>query len=213
MFTGIIEELGQVIGLSGASGIKQLAVQAEIFGQAKVGDSISINGACLTITELKGKEAKFDVSRETLEKTCLGKLKKTNKVNLEMALKADSRLGGHFVTGHVDCAGKILNKPTQDKNWTFEIGFDPEYKKYIVKKGSITVDGISLTVGEVKDKSFLVYIIPHTAKMTTLGFKQIGDLVNIEVDVLGKYVESVLGKHNNETRVTEAFLKEHGFLF
>ena len=212
MFTGIVEELGKVLEPKNAGGVKKLGVEAGILKTAKIGDSISVNGACLTIAEAAGNRAWFDVSQETLDKTYLGKIKPGEKVNLEAALKADSHLGGHFVTGHVDCVGKILNKTEYDKNWVFEVGFEPQLRKYIAQKGSVAVDGISLTVGEVKDSSFLVYIIPHTVKVTTLGFKAKNDFVNIETDVLAKYVENMLSKKENKSNISETFLAEHGFL-
>ncbi len=134
MFTGIIEELGRVLSLNKDGGFGRLAVEAEVFKTSKIGDSISVNGACLTITEIEDKQACFDVSEETLSKTCLGRLRKGEKVNIERALKADARLGGHFVSGHIDCVGKIINKAEKDDNLIFEIKLEPEFKKYVVKK-------------------------------------------------------------------------------
>jgi riboflavin synthase len=213
MFTGIVEELGKVVYLNKTANAARLGVEADIFKNSKVGDSVCINGACLTIAKLDNKKAEFDVSQETLDKTYLGKLKIGEKVNIERALKVGDRFGGHFVTGHVDCVSKILGKKEKDDNMIFEFEIQPEFKRYIINKGSVSIDGISLTIAQAREGSFLAYVIPHTAKVTTLGLKSTNDLVNVEFDMFGKYAESMLDKRqNNKTKISETFLKEHGFM-
>ncbi|MFH1406913.1 MAG: riboflavin synthase [Candidatus Omnitrophota bacterium] len=202
MFTGIIEALGRV----GSTGANKIALEAELFAGAKKGDSISINGVCLTISELKDKAASFDVSGETKNRTNLGRLKIGEKANLERALKLGERLGGHFVSGHIDCTGKI--SAFDAAKMTIDI--PREFMKYAAEKGSIAVDGISLTLNNVKNHSFTVYIIPHTLKATTLGFKKPGDSVNIEFDILAKYAENFSAA--KQTKITKEFLAQHGLL-
>ncbi|MBN1405497.1 MAG: riboflavin synthase [Candidatus Omnitrophica bacterium] len=213
MFTGIIEEIGLVSELIKQASSAVLCVKADkILSDTKIGDSISVNGVCLTIVEKSGNILKFDVSPETLDKTDLGNLKSQDKVNLERALKADSRLGGHFVAGHIDCIGKIKAKASIGD--TIKIAFDvpQDFMKYIASKGSVAIDGISLTVGEVFRDYFTVYIIPHTLKNTTLSFKREGDSVNLETDILAKYTETLLSSKEKKSNITPQFLSEHGFV-
>lgn len=211
MFTGIIEELGIVKTLGKKGSGYVLSVKAKkIPSDIKIGDSVSVNGACLTVIENVAGILKFDVSDETLKKTNIGELSASDKVNLERSLKVDSRLGGHFVTGHIDCTAKINQK--EKIGDTVKIGFSlcADFSKYIVPKGSVAIDGISLTVGEVFKDSFSVYIIPHTLAHTTLAFKKQLDSVNVEFDILAKYVEKTLpGKEKSNLSIN--FLTEHGF--
>ncbi len=193
MFTGIIEELGSVKGVRRQSDGMRLSVSAKVImdGMQK-GDSIAVNGACLTVTEFDRSSFTADVSGETVKRTNLGKLRTGDRVNLERPMKLSDRLGGHMVSGHVDGIGIIrgLEKRGGISVFTFEA--PSEVQRYIIVKGSVAIDGISLTVNEVKGNRFTVTIIPHTAEMTTLGFKKTGDAVNLESDMIGKYVENFL---------------------
>ncbi|MFH0731325.1 MAG: riboflavin synthase [Candidatus Omnitrophota bacterium] len=212
MFTGIIEELGIVVNLSKSAGFAVLSLKAkEILAYAKKGDSVSVNGICLTITDKASNVLKFDVSAETLKRTNIASLRSSDKVNLERALKADSRFGGHFVSGHVDFTSKIKRKELIQKTVKIEFQIQPDAARYIVPKGSIAVDGISLTVGEVLKNSFDVYAIPYTLENTTLGFKKENDVVNIEVDMLAKYAEKLLSAKDT-SNVTKDLLSECGFI-
>lgn len=189
MFTGIIEELGVVKGLLPKGGISALTIEAGIASSdVKIGDSIAVNGVCLTVVKIKGSDVTFELLSETAKLTNLGKLKIGGKVNLERSLKVGGRLNGHFVTGHIDCLGIIRNKGYQASNQYFEIVIAEKFLRYIAPKGSIAVDGISLTVVNQRSNAFNVYIIPHTLQKTTLSFKDRGDAVNIEFDILAKYV-------------------------
>lgn len=212
MFTGIIEELGTIKSLDKKSQAVVLSVKADkVLSDVKKGDSIAINGVCLTVTNISGNILKFDVSGETLEKSNIGSLKPDEKVNLENALKADSRLGGHFVTGHIDCTSAIRKTRKPGDNLIMEIAMPRQFIRYVVPKGSIAVDGISLTVGDVFDDYFIVHIIPYTFANTTLSFKKQGDYVNIETDVLAKYVNRT---HSSKEKsdITTDFLSNHGFM-
>ncbi|MGZ3580529.1 MAG: riboflavin synthase, partial [Syntrophales bacterium] len=174
-----------------------------------IGDSISISGACLTLTEKGSKRFSADVSAETLARTNLKSLKSGDKVNLEKSLRLNSFLGGHLVLGHVDGIGKIEEKASKSNSIQFSVEIDAGLGRYIVEKGSIAVDGISLTVNRCEKNRFYVNIIPHTARNTTLGFKKTADLVNIETDIIGKYVEKFV---NPGKGINMNFLAEHGFL-
>ncbi|MCX5697621.1 MAG: riboflavin synthase [Candidatus Omnitrophica bacterium] len=187
MFTGIVEELGEVARISKRSGLTVLEIKAHSVSEdAKIGDSIAVNGACLTIIKKESGILSFEVMPETNDFTDLGTLRLMEKVNLERALKIGDRLSGHFVTGHIDCLGVIRRKHYIRENLSFEIAPAAKSMQYVLQKGSIAVDGISLTVAERKPASFSVYIIPHTLKNTTLGFKSSGDKVNLEFDILAK---------------------------
>jgi len=190
MFTGIVEELGVVDGIEQQTDAVRLTVRGpHVMTDTGLGDSISVNGCCLTVAERDGETFAADVMRETLDKTSLGVLEPGSRVNLERAVTATTRLGGHIVQGHVDAAGELIGR-TPSEHWeVVEISLPRELSRYLVDKGSVTVDGISLTVVEVRADSFTVSLIPETLARTTLGFKQSGDLVNLEVDVIAKYVE------------------------
>lgn len=188
MFTGIIEELGVVKAISRKGAVTVLAVKAQMCAQdVKVGDSIAVNGVCLTAVKIENDSLSFELLEETLKLTNLGKLKIKEKVNLERSLKIGDRLSGHFVTGHIDCAGVIRNKTHILGNLCFEIAVPKEFLKFIVPKGSISLDGISLTVVNRRSDTFSVYIIPHTLRNTTLSLKGPSALLNIECDILAKY--------------------------
>ena len=194
MFTGIVEELGVVEGLVDQGDAVRLVVRGpHVTLDAGLGDSIAVNGCCLTVAEREQETFTADVMRETLDKTSLGALSPGDRVNLERAVTPQTRLGGHIVQGHVDGTGTLVGR-TPSEHWeVVEISLPVDLARYLVPKGSITVDGISLTVVEVKSESFTVSLIPETLARTTLGFKQPGDPVNLEVDVIAKYVERLLG--------------------
>lgn len=195
MFTGLVVEMGEIISLVRKGGGVRLSLRAAVLsGDAVLGDSISINGTCLTVVERAGSTLAFDLSDETLRSTNLGGLKPRDRVNLEPALRMDSRLGGHFMTGHVDGVGRIRSKVLSGDVYTVVIEADRKITGFLVEKGSVAVDGISLTVVDVLPDGFSLVIIPHTAAVTTIGFKAAGDSVNIEVDILGKYVSKFLAR-------------------
>ena len=199
MFTGIVEELGVVEGIEQQDDAIRLTVRgAFVTTDASLGDSIAVNGCCLTVAPRDGETFTADVMHETLSKTSLGALDIGSKVNLERAVTPTTRLGGHVVQGHVDGTGRVLRR-TPSEHWeVVEIELPADLTRYLVPKGSITVDGISLTVVDVLESSFTVSLIPETLARTTLGFKQPGDPVNLEVDVIAKYVERLL-EHRQET--------------
>jgi len=189
MFTGIISHLGTIKKIDSKKNLMVFSIDlGPLSKKVKLGDSVSISGVCLTITAKKATVVSFDLMKETIEKTALRTLGVGGRVNLELALEVGGRLGGHFVTGHVDEVA-VIKHIAQDKNWVaITLSSTPAIRKYIVPKGSVTVDGISLTVGKVEKDYFEVYLIPYTLKVTTLGLKKIGDCVNIETDILAKYI-------------------------
>ncbi|MEW6675299.1 MAG: riboflavin synthase [Nitrospirota bacterium] len=213
MFTGIIVGMGEVISLNRKTGGASLSLKAEeVAKDVRIGDSISINGVCLTAVKREGSVMTFDLSDETLRSTNLDQLKPGDRVNLEPSLRPDSKLGGHFVTGHVDGVGRIRSKVMVGSAFKIEVGVGKEMMDFFVEKGSVAVDGISLTVVDILKDGFTVVIIPHTARLTTMGFKGPGDTVNIEVDILGKYVARFLGREGNrDQRLTKA-LMEGGYI-
>ena len=189
MFTGIIKELGRVRNISGLGKLYRLQVAAkDIIDRAVIGDSIALNGVCLTLTEKNGNALSFDVMGETMKWTNLSKLKYGDQVNLEDSLKVGGSLGGHFVSGHIDCVGRIKDITRASDDVSIEVIFPERYGGLVVDKGSIALDGVSLTISKAGKNSVVVYIIPHTLKATALGFKKTGDDVNIEFDIIGKYV-------------------------
>jgi riboflavin synthase len=190
--------MGEIASLQKRKSGGRLSLKAPAMSlEAAIGDSISINGTCLTVVEGKDSVLAFDLSDETLRSTNLGRLRPGDKVNLESSLRFDSKLGGHFVTGHIDGVGSIKSKERVGDVLKFVISADERITDFLVGKGSVALDGISLTVVDVLRDGFSIVIIPHTAKMTTLGFKGVGDSVNIEVDILGKYVSKFLEKRKD----------------
>lgn len=190
MFTGLIEELGIVKGIRSQAGGMRLSISGKtVLDGMKSGESIAVNGACLTVVEMSHALFGADVSKESLTKTTLGRLRVGDRVNLERAMRPTDRLGGHLVAGHVDAVGVIrtIERAGETSLFTFEA--PQEVLRYLIYKGSIAIDGISLTVNEVQGERFSVTIIPHTARQTTLGLKKAGDPVNLEADMIGKYVE------------------------
>jgi riboflavin synthase len=217
MFTGIIEEVGEITSLRQTGTSTVLGVRAKtVLGDTKIGDSIAVNGVCLTVVRLTGDGFDGDVMPETLRRTNLGALKPKSRVNLERAMAADGRFGGHIVAGHVDGTGTITEyKPEGNAVWV-TISAAPEILHYIVEKGSITIDGISLTVAYVDDACFRVSIIPHTGEETTLLSRSAGYVVNLETDIVGKYVEKLMKPVENPqqpaSRLSAEFLAQNGFL-
>lgn len=194
MFTGIVESVSTVVALEKKENLFVLVVKKPAdFNDIKVGDSIANDGVCLTVTAIKQGCFHFDLMKETLDATTLKHLKAGSMVNLERAMKAEARLGGHFVTGHVDAVGIIKDVVTLPNYVEYRISLDKDLMRYVVPKGSVAIDGISLTVGEVKKKWFAVYFIPHTLAVTTIGKKMPGDEVNIETDLLAKYILKAKG--------------------
>ncbi|MDD5455044.1 MAG: riboflavin synthase [Candidatus Ratteibacteria bacterium] len=210
MFTGIIEEIGKIDKIEKHGDTLELTISApKICKDSKQGDSISIDGVCLSVTALKKDRFKVQAVRETLERTTLLDIKENSPVNLERAMRPTDRLGGHILTGHIDGIGKISTKSSGE---TFNLTIEAPLPlmKYIVPNGSIAIDGISLTVKEVEKSSFKITIIPYTTSFTTIGTKKINDKVNIEIDILTRYVEkAIAGKRET---ITQEFLKEKGFL-
>ncbi|MEY2578374.1 MAG: riboflavin synthase [Verrucomicrobiota bacterium] len=201
MFTGLIEEVGAVIALRANGEAKQLEIVApQLAGGIGVGDSVAINGCCLTATSGDGDRLTFDVLQESLDRTNLKNLQPESRINLERALSAGARVGGHFVQGHVDCAAPILALDETGADLRLEIELPPEFAQYVAYKGSIAVNGISLTVAEVSPKSFAVWIIPHTRAQTNLATARCGDLVNLEFDLLAKYVERMLDRRDSRPK-------------
>ena len=208
MFTGIIEELGRVLTITNY----ELSVNSDcVLENTKLGDSISVNGVCLTVTKLNNNGFSADMSPETLRVTALKELKIGSAVNLERAVKMGDRMGGHIVSGHVDGIGKCL-RITQVKDfYEIEIELPKELAKYTVKKGSIAVNGISLTIAEVSSNIIKIAVIPHTFENTNLSILKNGDFVNIETDILAKYVEKFLSTSDNKSGISMEFLTENGF--
>jgi len=219
MFTGIIEKTGIVRRMTRRGEDARLEVETGLdMRDVRVGDSISVSGVCLTVVTLTGRGFEADVSAETLSRTTLGALKAGDPVNLEKSLRLNGFLGGHIVLGHVDGQGKIVEKKTKANSILFGVEVDEVLTRYIVEKGSVAVDGISLTVNECKRNRFYVNIIPHTVRETALGFKKTGDAVNVETDILGKYVEKLLGRDKDPKTggpgkgLNLEFLAEQGYL-
>jgi len=215
IFTGIIEEMGAINRIDQGVNSSRLNIKAsDVLEGTKIGDSIAINGVCLTVTSLGSEHFTADVMAETLAKTNLNQLNNGQRVNLERAVRMGDRMGGHMVQGHVDGIGVIAEQKKMDIATLFRIKAPVDVLAYIVKKGSIAIDGISLTVIDVLEDSFTVSLIPHTAAMTTLGFKKPGDTVNLETDIIGRYVEKLLGKAPEEHKsgLSMTYLAENGFI-
>lgn len=212
MFTGIVEEIGTVKKI--ARGQKAyLEIQADrIFSDIHIGDSIAVNGVCLTVTGFSGKVFTADVMNETFSRSSLGSLKTGSHVNLERAMSANGRFGGHIVSGHIDGTGKIINIKKDGNAVWYKISAGENIIKYTVEKGSIAIDGISLTVARIEKDNFSVSIIPHTSEETILSEKKLGDTVNLENDIIGKYVERFLNFDKTEkSNITRDFLSKFGF--
>lgn len=218
MFTGIVEELGQIRKIQKGRSSAVLEIEArKVLEGTRVGDSICVSGVCLTVTSLEGGRFTADVMHETLNRSALQNARPGSLVNLERAMAADGRFGGHIVAGHVDGTGRIRGIERDDNAVWYTIGAGDEILRYVVEKGSIAIDGISLTVAKVGEGWFSISAIPHTIRETTLQVKHQGDLVNLENDVVGKYVEKLLGlasaggQTGEKSRITREFLSRYGF--
>lgn len=195
MFTGIVEEIGKIKNIERKQASMRLFIHAEkIMDDVKIGDSIAVNGICLTVTEYQKDWFSVDVMPETMRKTSLSLLRNNGPVNLERAVRLTDRLGGHIVSGHIDGVGRIISRRQEGNAWLITIQTAADILHYIVEKSSIAIDGISLTVVKLVGNAFTVSLIPHTTAVTSLGSKKIGDIVNLENDVIGKYVEKLVGK-------------------
>jgi riboflavin synthase len=218
MFTGLIEAIGEVRELRGAGteAVLTLGVPSS-FSDCRSGDSIAVDGVCLTITDIRRDLVQVDLSRETLERSTLGKLRTGSMVNLERAMRLSDRLGGHLVSGHIDGTGTLKRIERQGRSWLVQIGLDPSLGTYLIEKGSIAVDGISLTIAGCTTDSFRVAVIPQTAAATTLVKKRAGDTVNIEIDMIAKYIEKLLNKKESSipeephSRIDRDMLAKLGF--
>jgi riboflavin synthase len=215
MFTGIIEEVGIVKVLQFIKNTAAIEIGATVSSEdLQPGSSIAVNGVCLTVRERTRQGFQAELSQETLVRSNLGQLRKGSRVNLERPLLAASRLGGHFVQGHVDSVGTVLAIDSEDDFANYQFSLPPEIQPYVVEKGSIAVDGISLTVAQLRQDSFQVAVIPHTLENTNLNTRRVRDLVNLECDVLAKYVESILKQRpelKKEPALTIESLKEQGY--
>lgn len=226
MFTGIIEEMGTIVSISRSGEKIRFTIQAnKVLQDTRTGDSIAVNGICLTAIDLTHSTFSADVMPETLRRSSLGSIREQSRVNLERALRLADRLGGHLVSGHIDGMGTIISRVPEQNAILFKIQAEPSLLKYIVSKGSVALDGVSLTVAAVGETDFTVSIIPHSAAETIIGRYRAGDTVNVECDVIGKYVEKLLGLAGNAplanspgsdsstpgSRLTLDFLREHGY--
>jgi riboflavin synthase len=214
MFTGIIEDKGKVLKIEYRGQEKRLTVGLPPhLTEVQLGDSININGVCLTVVQKRQQSIEIDLSKETLQKTILGELKEGDQVNLERALRLADRLGGHIVTGHIDGIGVIVEKKKERDFLQLGIRIPESVSKYVVQKGSIAIDGISLTVNEYQEGEIQLTLIPYTIEKTTLVDKKVGDRLNVEADILGKYVEKLLGRGDRKSGEMDlSFLKEHGII-
>ncbi|MDP2911310.1 MAG: riboflavin synthase, partial [Candidatus Omnitrophota bacterium] len=209
MFTGIIEEVGIVNGISRTGAGALLKIQAvRAHSDAKIGDSICVNGSCLSIVGISANILSFDVIPETFKRTTLANIKINDSVNLERSMKADSRIGGHFLTGHVDYKGAIIDMSGKQEGAGFKVSLPKEYAGFVVEKGSVGLDGVSLTVAGVAKEDFTVYLIPHTLKNTIFCSKKKGDFINVETDIIGKYVAKDKAKASDFKDI----LKEYGYM-
>jgi riboflavin synthase len=216
MFTGLIEACKPVRAVSQTGGLKEIEIDlGDLAEGVAVGDSVALNGVCLTVVSVTGSNVRFQVVRETQERSTLGQLRQGDLVNIERSLRVGDRLGGHFVQGHVDGIGRMLEKRQDGQNVELRFRADPATARYLVEKGSVCVDGVSLTLGVCKADTFSVHLIPHTLDQTTLRFLRSGDPVNLEADIIGKYVEKLLSPQGTSAGppqgVSIEFLEKYGF--
>lgn len=212
MFTGIIEETGHIRTVTRGQHSSVLSIgAAEILSDLKTGDSVAVNGVCLTATTVDGGGFTADVMHETLNRSTLGTLSAGDIVNLERAMSAGGRFGGHIVSGHIDGVGRIVSVRRDDNAVWYTVEAPPELRRYIVEKGSIAIDGISLTVAKADARTFAVSVIPHTLRVTALQVRRAGSGVNLETDIIGKYVESLLRAEPAKSNITREFLARNGF--
>ena len=206
MFTGIVEDIGKVVNITNS----QLEIET-CLDDIKIGDSIAVNGVCLTVIKISNNKISFDYSPTTSDITNISLLKKNSVVNLERALTLNTRLGGHIVSGHIDTNTTIIDIKKEDRFYFISFKLNEEIKQYIVKKGFVSIDGISLTIAQNDNENFSVTMIPETFNKTIFHTRKIGDVVNVELDVLAKYVENILNKKNDKKEITFNLLKENGF--
>ncbi len=215
MFTGIIEGLGQLKGIRPTGHGLKFVIHTDFdLSQPREGESIAVNGVCLTATAIDIRSFTVDVSPETLSRSTLGLLSVGDKLNIERALRLSDRLGGHLVSGHVDCVGRVTGRKALSSFTIFSVSVPERYDRYLIEKGSVALDGISLTVNSCSRGNFTLAIIPHTLKITTLGLRNVGDKVNIELDLVGKYIEKLLRNSSEEEgrELDKNFLAKYGFL-
>ena len=212
MFTGIIEETGKIknMAINGNSGTITISA-SKVIDDTKIGDSIATDGICLTVTDIGPDHFTADVMAETVRRSCLAEKQAGDEVNLERAMAADGRFGGHIVSGHIDGTGTIREMSREENSVWIKIECEGRILRYIIEKGSITIDGISLTVAEVTNRDFSVSVIPHTGEETTLLKKKPGNKVNLENDIVGKYVEKLMNPEDNTKKLTLDFLEKNGF--
>jgi riboflavin synthase len=212
MFTGIVETKGKIVRvLPGGQGRRlSIEIPSDLTG-LQLGDSINVDGACLTVAEIHGQVIDVDVSSETLQKTTFGDLRQGDGVNLERALRLSDRLGGHIVTGHIDATGTIVERREERDFLHLRVRLPRDLSRHVVQKGSIAIDGVSLTINDCREEEIQLTLIPYTLRQTTLIEKKAGDRVNVETDILAKYVERLLGKGEPGT-LSASFLREHGFM-
>jgi riboflavin synthase len=213
MFTGLIEGMGRVAALSRSGEAARLKIEALFdLGTPELGESIAVSGVCLTAVECSPNAFSVDVSPETMRRTTFGQLSAGARVNLERSLRLGDRLGGHIVTGHVDSVCRVVSRSEEGGAVVFRFEVQPEAAALLVPKGSVALDGISLTVNEVEGSQFSVSIIPHTAQVTTIGERRPGDRLNVECDIVGKYVARLVGAYTGKGGINREFLAEHGFI-
>jgi riboflavin synthase len=211
MFTGLIEEIGSVKNVQNRGGARKITVNSRVcVKDADIGDSINVNGVCQTVVEVSSGNFAVEAVEETIKKSNLGELKVNDKVNLESSLTLNKKLGGHFVLGHVDATGKILSVKQLQESYLVSVSYPPEYRNFITHVGSIAVDGVSLTIADFDDEQFTISVIPHTWDNTVFRYKNNGSVVNLEFDILGKYVDRMLNK-NSQSKITEDWLKNLGY--
>ena len=208
MFTGIVEELGNISQVKKTDTGKKITITAKaIMNDLKVGDSVSVNGVCLTVTTYDENSFNLDLLKETLKKSNLADLKKEDCVNLERAITLNTRLGGHLLQGHVETVGVIMDKVPSGDGATLSVGIDPGFMRYCISKGSIALDGVSLTIASMSENIIKIALIPHTLEWTTLGLKDVGDSLNIETDIIGKYIERLMSFEDEDDQMEELLLK------
>jgi riboflavin synthase len=214
MFTGIVENKGKVLMVDHRGEMKRLTLDVPFdLTEMQLGDSINVNGVCLTVVEKRGRTISVDLSPESLQRTTLARVKEADQVNLERALRLSDRLGGHIVTGHIDGIGTIIERRIEGNSLYLKMRIPQAVTPYVVQKGSIAIDGISLTVNELREDWIRLTLIPYTLEKTTLIEKKVGEEVNVEADILGKYVEKVLDRGKGTSKgIDLSFLKQHGFL-